>query len=95
MGKSLAEYYIGLDSFEIMIFGGILFITGFILPRGGDWISNRVTVRSLEQDYAPTESFKMTGFKEITCSCSNCGFINDVLLFFMKFFMKLPKNLFG
>ena len=76
--ESLTEHLIGFDSFEIMIFGVLLLITGFILPRGANWISNRMTVRSSEQDYVPTEmdeSFDITKFEEITCP--NCGFIDD------------------
>lgn len=76
--ESLVEHFIGFDSFEIMIFGIILLIAGFILPKGSNWISNRMTVRASEKEYTPIEmdeNFDM--IEEITCP--NCGFIDDGL----------------
>ncbi|MFX1507937.1 MAG: hypothetical protein ACFFDC_17760 [Promethearchaeota archaeon] len=79
--ESLTEYLVGFDSFEIMVFGVALLIAGYILPKGANWISNRMTVHSSEQKY---ESLEMDGNIEITefeeeIICPNCGFIDDGL----------------
>jgi hypothetical protein len=78
--ESFVEHLIGFNSFEIMIFGVLLLISGYILPRGINWISNRMIVHGPKQEYEPNEmdeSFDVIESEKITCP--NCGFIDDGL----------------
>ena len=70
--ESFVEHLIGFDSFEVMIFGGVLLVVGFFLF----WISSRITARTPEQVYLPSEmeeSFEIS--EEIVCP--SCGFIDS------------------
>ncbi|UCG04588.1 MAG: zinc ribbon domain-containing protein [Candidatus Heimdallarchaeota archaeon] len=77
--ESLIEHYIGFNSLEIMIFGVILLIAGYILPKGSDWINRRIEARSTEERHESIEIDE--SFDIITevgeTSCPNCGFIDE------------------
>jgi hypothetical protein len=74
--ESLVEHFLGLDSLEIMVLGVILLIAGFIISKGSDWISHRVTLSESEKEYDSLEIEESSiEFGEI--SCPNCGYLDE------------------
>ncbi|MFX0123235.1 MAG: hypothetical protein ACFFAE_06315, partial [Candidatus Hodarchaeota archaeon] len=54
--ESIVEHFIGFDSFEVMVLGGILIIGGIILSKGSDWLNRRVHTRCTDEVLEMDES---------------------------------------
>ena len=82
--ESLVESLIGVDSFDLMIFGFIFIFGGAFLPDLGGWIKDRVSKgtkkeeesREIEEPPYSEDEFEMISeFEEVTCP--TCGHITD------------------